>query len=119
MEDLPRAAKVLQLEAQVLFKLGNFGSCISTYQELLQNHKIDSDEVKSNIVAAYVSGGRSQEVKAVMDSMKVSPRSNFNLAYNAACALIEKGDLKGAEEHLLLARRYLLFFLVHYASFQL
>lgn len=98
---------MLQLEAQIQFKLGNFSACIGDYEKLLQKQqKIESDEVKSNVIAAYVSGGRSQEVPAVMDAMKVSARNNFNLAYNAACALTERGDYGKAEEHLLLARRY-------------
>ncbi|CAM6103196.1 unnamed protein product [Calypogeia fissa] len=105
LKTVQRDAKVLQLEAQILFKLGDFASCVSTYQELLQNHEVHSDEVKSNIIAAYVSGGRSREVQAVMDSMKASARNDFNLAYNAGCSLIERGELSKAEEHLLLARR--------------
>ncbi|KAG6541191.1 hypothetical protein Mapa_017425 [Marchantia paleacea] len=106
LQNAEKSASVLQLEAQIQFKLGNFSACIADYEKLLQKQqKIESDEVKSNVIAAYVSGGRSQEVPAVMDAMKVSARNNFNLAYNAACALTERGDYGKAEEHLLLARR--------------
>ncbi|KAH6558976.1 hypothetical protein KP509_1Z034700 [Ceratopteris richardii] len=40
-----------------------------------------------------------------MDSLKVSPRSSFELAYNAACALIEGKNFVKAEELLLLSQR--------------
>ncbi|MCO5562108.1 hypothetical protein L7F22_015734 [Adiantum nelumboides] len=40
-----------------------------------------------------------------MESLKVAPRSSFELAYNAACALIEMKNYSKAEELLLLARR--------------
>lgn len=85
--------------------MGDFSSCISTYEELLENYEVDSDDLKGNIIAAYVSGGRSRDAQGVMDSMKVSAKISFSLAYNAVCALIERGDLSGAEEHFLLARR--------------
>ncbi|KAL2635678.1 hypothetical protein R1flu_007157 [Riccia fluitans] len=106
LQNTEKSSPVLQLEAQIQFKLGNFTACIANHEKLLQKHqKIDSDEVKSNVIAAYVSGGRSKEVPSLMESMKVTAKSNFYLAYNAACALTEKGDYTKAEEHLLLARR--------------
>jgi signal recognition particle subunit SRP72 len=37
--------------------------------------------------------------------LKIRPRDSFDLAYNAACASIDRGDLPGAEELLLLAQR--------------
>ncbi|OAE21173.1 hypothetical protein AXG93_4012s1030 [Marchantia polymorpha subsp. ruderalis] len=71
LQNAEKNASVLQLEAQIQFKLGNFSACIGDYEKLLQKQqKIESDEVKSNVIAAYVSGGRSQEVPAVMDAMK-------------------------------------------------
>ncbi|KAL3684120.1 hypothetical protein R1sor_002142 [Riccia sorocarpa] len=106
LQNAEKSSSVLQLEAQIQFKLGNFPACIGSYEKFLQKQqKVESEEVKSNVIAAYVSGGRSKEVPTVIDSMKVSVKSNFYLAYNAACALTEKGDYAKAEEHLLLARR--------------
>jgi signal recognition particle subunit SRP72 len=66
---------------------------------------VSSPEVKTNVVAAYVSGGRSSEVPALLTRLKIRPRDSFDFAYNAACASIDRGDLPGAEELLLLAQR--------------
>jgi tetratricopeptide (TPR) repeat protein len=97
---------VLQLEAQILYRMGRLGECIASYEKLFKQHKLDGDDVKTNIVAAYVAGGRAAEVSSLMEALKVAPRSGFELAHNAACALIEKGEYAQAEELLLLARRY-------------
>lgn len=101
-----QSAAALQLEAQIYHRLGDIGQCISTYEKLFQKRKVEADEVKTNVIAAYVSGGRSNDVPALMESLKVAPRNSFDLAYNAACALIETREYDKAEELLLLARRY-------------
>lgn len=106
LNGLERNANVLQLEAQILYRMGKLGECIASYEKLFKQHKLDGDDVKTNIVAAYVAGGRAAEVSSLMDALKVAPRSGFELAHNAACALIEKGEYAQAEELLLLARRY-------------
>eukprot|EP00898_Chlorokybus_atmophyticus_P005459 jgi/Chlat1/5914/Chrsp4S06247 len=99
-----RDSGVMQLEAQVLYRLGQFAECIRTYESVYQ--KLDSSlEVKTNVLAAYVSGGRAAEVAAVMQAMKVSPRDGFELAFNAACALLDTGNFAKAEEFLLLGQR--------------
>ncbi|KAJ7549177.1 hypothetical protein O6H91_07G043800 [Diphasiastrum complanatum] len=102
---LERSSNVLQLEAQILYRKGDLDACIASYEKLLQKFKIDSDEVKTNVLAAYIAGGRSSEVLALMDAMNVSPKSSFDLAYNVACVLLDKEDYTKAEELLLLARR--------------
>lgn len=105
LKGLERNLEVLQLEAQILYRQGDLNACISSYQSLLQNYEVNSNELKTNLVAAYVSGGRSSEVPSLMESMKVMPRNSFELAYNAACALIERESYTKAEDLLLLARR--------------
>jgi hypothetical protein len=67
--------------------------------------QLESREVMTNVLAAYVAGGKCGEVPAIMDAMKVSPDDSYELAYNAACALIGSGRLEEAEEQLQLARR--------------
>uniref|UniRef100_A0A0C9QVQ8 Signal recognition particle subunit SRP72 n=1 Tax=Wollemia nobilis TaxID=56998 RepID=A0A0C9QVQ8_9CONI len=105
LKGLEKNSSVLQLEAQILYRQGAMGLCITSYEKLIQKFKIDSIELKTNIIAAFISGGRSQEVSPLMGTMKVTPSSSFELAYNAACALIDKGNFAEAEELLLLARR--------------
>lgn len=105
LEGLERSDEVLQLEAQILYRQGDFDACIASYQTLSQKFNIESSELKTNLIASYISGGRSNEVPALMESLKVTPRSSFELAYNAACALIEGRNYTKAEELLLLAQR--------------
>lgn len=71
----------------------------------LQRFKIDSLDLKTNIIAALVSAGRAAEVQGMMDTLKVKASSSFELAYNAACSLIERGKYADAEQLLLSARR--------------
>ncbi|GLJ44232.1 hypothetical protein SUGI_0923960 [Cryptomeria japonica] len=105
LKSLESDSNVLQLEAQILYRQGAMDLCISKHEKLIQKFKIDSIELKTNIIAAFISGGRSPEVSSLMGTMKVNPNSSFELAYNAACALIEKSSFAEAEELLLLARR--------------
>jgi signal recognition particle subunit SRP72 len=103
LEGLERNDDILQLEAQIYYRLGDFNACIESYNRL---SNLDSSELKTNLIASYISGGRSNEVSMLMQKLKVTPRSGFELAYNAACASIENNDFAKAEELLLLARRY-------------
>eukprot|EP00249_Psilotum_nudum_P010597 c22638_g1_i1 orf=54-2165(+) len=105
LKGLEKTPAVHQLEAQISYRQGDFGICIGSYQNLLQQHKVDSFELKTNIIAAYISGGRSNEVFSLMETMKVTSSSSFELAYNAGCALIERGSYAKAEELLQLAHR--------------
>lgn len=62
-------------------------------------------ELRTCVIAAYVSGGRSQEVGAVMDAMQVSAADSYELGFNRACALLDQGEYVAAEEQLQLALR--------------
>lgn len=93
---------------QVLYRMGDTGKCIERFEELIKKHKTEaaSNEVKTNVIAAYVMGGRAAEVKALLETqLRVAPRDGFDIAYNVACSLIELKDFPAAEEMLLLARR--------------
>ena len=67
--------------------------------------QVKSAEVGSNIVAAYVSGGRAHEVAPVLDALALEPSDGFELAFNRACADVAMGKLEAAEQQLLLAQR--------------
>ncbi len=62
-------------------------------------------ELRANVLAAYVAGGRAREVPAVMAAMKFGAQDSFEIAFNAACALLGAGDAPAAEQQLLLAQR--------------
>ncbi|XP_074312365.1 uncharacterized protein LOC141647897 [Silene latifolia] len=90
------------LESQILYRLGRMDTCLEIYRKL-QEKGVDSLEI--NFVAALVGSGQSAEVQKVLDSLRVKPTSNFELAYNTACSLIERKKFTDAEQLLLSARR--------------
>ncbi|KAI3831549.1 hypothetical protein MKX03_029507 [Papaver bracteatum] len=102
LSSLERTSATMQLETQILYRLGKMEPCIDFYQKL-QNLKIDSLEI--NIVAGLVSAGRAFEVQGTLNALKVKPNSSFELAYNNACSLIERQKYVEAEQQLLSARR--------------
>ena len=62
----------LQLEAQVQYRLGNCKEAIALYSQLFRAHGGEATaDVRPNVLAAYVAGGRGGEVPAVMQAMKV------------------------------------------------
>ncbi|THU52609.1 hypothetical protein C4D60_Mb10t05760 [Musa balbisiana] len=99
-----RNSMILQLESQIFYRLGKMDGCMESYEKI-QRFKIDSLDIKTNIIAALVAAGRSPEVQGTMDALKVKASSNFELAYNYACSLIEKKKYAEAGQQLLSARR--------------
>ncbi|KAF8390589.1 hypothetical protein HHK36_025116 [Tetracentron sinense] len=102
LKNQERNSTVMQLECQILYRLGRMDACMDIYQKL-QKFKIESLEI--NIVAGLISAGRASEVQGTMDILRVKATSSFELAYNTACSLIEEGKYTDAEQHLLSARR--------------
>ncbi|CAO1942575.1 unnamed protein product [Urochloa humidicola] len=102
---------VLQLESQILYRLGRMNDCMNTFEKL-QKFKIDSMDLKINIIAALVAAGRASEVQATVKALKVDLTTralrdarSFELAYNSACSLIENKKYSEAKEQLELAKR--------------
>ncbi|KAL6616515.1 hypothetical protein ACP70R_038785 [Stipagrostis hirtigluma subsp. patula] len=102
---------ILQLESQIFYRLGRMNDCMNSYEKL-QKFKIDSMDLKINIIAALVAAGRASEVQAAMKAQKVDLTTralrdarSFELAYNSACSLIENKKYSEAKEHLDLAKR--------------
>lgn len=56
---------------QIQYRLGNSKEAIALYSQLFRAHGAESREVQTNVLAAYVAGGRAGEVPAVMEAMKV------------------------------------------------
>ncbi|XP_039120897.1 signal recognition particle subunit SRP72 [Dioscorea cayenensis subsp. rotundata] len=99
-----RNTMVLLLESHILYRLGRMDACLENYEKL-QKFKIDSIDVKTNIIAALVSAGRGSEVQGMMDALKVKTSSSFDMAYNVSCSLIQNKRYAEAEQLLLSARR--------------
>jgi signal recognition particle subunit SRP72 len=80
--------------------------------EKLQKFKIDSMDLKINMITALVVAGRASEVQATMKAHKVdliTTRAlrdicSFELEYNSSCALIENMMYAEAKEQLDLAK---------------
>lgn len=94
----------IQLESQILYRLGKMDVCIENYEKLHKS-KINSLEMKINYIAVMVSAGRASEVQKMMNTLGVEPSSSFEMAYNTACSLIKKEKFADAEQQLLAARR--------------
>lgn len=95
----------LQLQAQLHYRMGSPKEAIKQYSQLFQQYGADGMEVRTNVLAAYVAGGKAAEVPAVMEAMKMSAQDSFEVSFNAACALLEAGSLGEAERQLQLAQR--------------
>ncbi|KAI3787105.1 hypothetical protein L1987_41319 [Smallanthus sonchifolius] len=102
LKGLEKDSSTMLLESQILFRQGKMDASVDIYQKL-QKSKIESLEI--NLVAGLVSAGRASEVEGVMDGMRVKATSSFELAYNTACALLERNKFSDAEQLLLSARR--------------
>ncbi|KAJ9504743.1 hypothetical protein QJQ45_024692, partial [Haematococcus lacustris] len=57
-------------------------------------------ELRTNVLAAYVAAGLSQELEELMAAMKVTAKDSFEIGYNKACGLAECGRLSEAETEL-------------------
>ncbi|KAK1317132.1 hypothetical protein QJS10_CPA05g01909 [Acorus calamus] len=104
LKDLEKNSVVLQLESQIFYRLGKMDACIESCDKL-RKFKIDSVDLKSNMIAALISAGRASEVQGLMDALRVKASDSFELAYNIGCSLIEMGKFADAEQQLLSARR--------------
>ncbi|GLC63488.1 Signal recognition particle core component [Pleodorina starrii] len=101
--DSAAATPLLQLQAQLEYRRGRTRDCINTYDKLFQQHKADSLELKTNVLAAYVAAGLAGELPDLMAALKVKPRDSFEVAFNRACGLVAGGQVAAAEGELRLA----------------
>ncbi|KAG2499929.1 hypothetical protein HYH03_002216 [Edaphochlamys debaryana] len=101
--DPAAAPPLLQLQAQLQYRKGATKDCIHTYDRLFQQHKADSLELKTNVLAAYVAAGLAAELPDLMAALKVKPRDSFEVAFNRSCGLVEAGQLGAAEGELRMA----------------
>jgi len=87
----------LHLQAQALYRAGQYAAAAKVYRE----HEAEADDVElqANLLAAMVSAGQLEEAKAFLKKHAVLTNpETYELAYNAACGLVESGDFKAALE---------------------
>ncbi|GLT38382.1 hypothetical protein SLA2020_126380 [Shorea laevis] len=102
LKNQERNSATMLIESQILYRLGKMDACVDVYH-LLQKSNIESFEI--NLVASLISAGRASEVRRTLESLRITPNSSFELAYNVACSLIEDNKYADAEQLLLAARR--------------
>ena len=67
--------------------------------------QVTSLDLRTNVLAAYVSGKRAHEVPAVMEAMKISSKDSFEIGFNTACGLLAAGGYVKAQRELEHAQR--------------
>lgn len=102
---LPKSKRVLELQAQVYYKMENYKESAQIYERVVQEHGIKTFEILTNLLAACALGGLQGDVERILSTHKNFLQSNFEFAYNAACGSIEGGDYATAEKFLLLAQK--------------
>lgn len=78
---------------------------LSTHQVCNCLSQVSSLDLRTNVLAAYVSGNRAHEVPAVMEAMKISSKDSFEIGFNTACGLLAAGDYVKAQSELEHAQR--------------
>ena len=125
------SAGVTQLRAQLQYRSGDAAGAVATYSQahkvraalrglgcvsaqgltplplppLSQSGLLDSHDARTNVLAAYVSAGRAEEVEALASELGVRAEDNYVSALNIACADLALGRLPDARRHLSLAQR--------------
>mmetsp|Transcript_136557 Transcript_136557/g.323443 ORF Transcript_136557/g.323443 Transcript_136557/m.323443 type:complete len:651 (+) Transcript_136557:55-2007(+) len=101
--DKDAAASRLRLQAQIQYRLSDYGACADVYEKLHQEDAEDHGLIV-NAVASYVSGDRPRQAMNLIARNKEALESSYELCFNAACALIDEGRLKEAEDKLTQAK---------------
>eukprot|EP00439_Symbiodinium_sp_Y106_P075197 s125_g14.t2 len=101
--DKDTAASRLRLQAQIQYRLSDYGACADVYEKLHQEDAEDQGLIV-NAVASYVSGDKPRQAMNLIARNKEALESSYELCFNAACALIDEGRLKEAEDKLTQAR---------------
>ncbi|KAF4322524.1 hypothetical protein BBO99_00002945 [Phytophthora kernoviae] len=93
----------LHLAAQLHFRKGDYDQSIRIY-ELLLSHAQEGDdllELQTNLLAAYASADRSEELK----DREIPIDDGFEVAFNKSFVAIQSGDWAAAEDLLATAER--------------
>jgi len=98
--------RILELEAQIYYKLENPQKTLSIYESLLTKPGYaDSVEFITNLCATYIEANEIQKCQDFLTKNKSFLSKAYELAFNAACLSIIKQDYKAAETQLKLAKK--------------
>ncbi|KAK4871554.1 hypothetical protein RN001_015678 [Aquatica leii] len=94
--------RLKELKAQILYRLESFNDALIMYQDIIKNtHDDYADERETNLTAVVT-----QLQESNVKTNVVSSRSDtYELCYNWACILIEKGQYSDAEKKLKLCEK--------------
>eukprot|EP01098_Paradermamoeba_levis_P009981 TRINITY_DN4183_c0_g2_i1.p1 TRINITY_DN4183_c0_g2~~TRINITY_DN4183_c0_g2_i1.p1 ORF type:complete len:696 (-),score=300.27 TRINITY_DN4183_c0_g2_i1:40-2127(-) len=96
---------LLELEAQLTYRLEDYTTSITLYQQLINVHGVDSTELKTNLLAAYCGASLVKEAASLISKNRGVMDSTFEFAYNSACMDILKGEYASAVKHLKIAKK--------------
>ncbi len=93
-----------QLYAQLLYRMGRGDEALAVYTSLHTAGQADAGELAANTVAAALLAGQPKKGLAVVgDKGWGGPR--FETVFNGACCALDMGEVRQAEEQILLAQR--------------
>jgi len=101
-EAAPKTEAILQLQAQVLYRTGDFEGALHGFKAVKEvlDDDADSQELDSNMVAAYAMGknhdAQTKEDFEALGAEVVQEGSSFEVMFNVACGYIEQGRLEDA-----------------------
>jgi signal recognition particle subunit SRP72 len=101
----PKPTRVLELEAQVRYALEDYNKCVALYEQLVNNSKEPSPELKTNYLAALSLANATDKSLSYISKHQEAVDKTFEFAYNAACSYIAVGDLGTAEKELRLSEK--------------
>lgn len=101
-ESKDTSLKIKELKAQVLYRLEKYEECFEVYKDVMKHSHDDCDDERETNLAAVISNLILKESKIEVPELR---ESTYELVYNAACSLINKGQYLEAEKKLRLAEK--------------
>lgn len=93
------AWKEKELYAQVLYRLEKYEECFEVYKELIKNSEDDFEEERETNLAAVVCNLFAEKGEDFKKAPQLREHT-YELCYNSACILINKGEYSAAIEKL-------------------
>eukprot|EP01099_Mayorella_cantabrigiensis_P000322 TRINITY_DN1152_c0_g1_i3.p1 TRINITY_DN1152_c0_g1~~TRINITY_DN1152_c0_g1_i3.p1 ORF type:complete len:597 (+),score=152.82 TRINITY_DN1152_c0_g1_i3:67-1857(+) len=101
----PKTAREVHLLAQVNYRLEDWKNCVTFDRQLIDEFGVESPEIKTNLMAAYVSANQIEEGLQLINQNKDLLEEHFEFTYNVACVFIQQRQFDLAEKYLLDAKR--------------
>lgn len=74
--------------------------CAQIYESMMSSGQDTSSEVLVNLMASLTRSNQADSARELVAKHKSALDTSYDLVYNSACALLEGGDLNGAENQL-------------------